>query len=82
MDFGHMAEHFGQTHCLVGSFVDCRDLTFDRWEKVQADIDATLACLADCKGAIIAVGNHLPPNIPEAMLNRYFDYLLPRLERG
>jgi len=42
-------------------------------------VDRTLARLSDCRGAILAVGNHLPPNIPEAMLDRYFDYLLPRL---
>jgi len=81
MDFGHMVDNFGQTHCLVGSFVDCRDLTFGKWDKVQEDIDRTFDRLDDCKGAIVAVGNHLPPNIPEEMLDKYFDYLLPRLNR-
>ena len=81
MDFGHMVDMFGQTHCLVSSFVDCRDLTFDKWEKVRDDIDRTFERLADCKGAIVAVGNHLPPNIPEKMLDKYFEYLLPRLAR-
>lgn len=81
MDFGYMADNFGRTHCLVGSFVDCRDLTFGKWERVKEDIDRTFECLADCKGAILAVGNHLPPNIPEENLDRYFKYLLPRLER-
>jgi hypothetical protein len=80
VDFGSMAENFGATHCLVGSFVDCRDLTFDKWEKVQSDIDKTVERLADCKGAILAVGNHLPANIPDSMLDRYFAYLLPKLE--
>lgn len=81
MDFGYMAERFGRTHCLVGSFVDCRDLTFGRWDKVRADIDRTFEALADCRGAIVAVGNHLPANIPGEMLDRYFEYLLPRLVR-
>jgi len=81
MDFGNMVDDFGQTKCLVGSFVNCTDLTFGNWNKVQADIDRTFERLADCKGAIVAVGNHLPPNIPEEMLDRYFDYLLPKLER-
>jgi hypothetical protein len=48
---------------------------------VKADVDKTFEQLADCKGAIVAVGNHLPPNIPEDMLDRYFDYLLVRLQR-
>lgn len=80
-DFGFMVDNFGQTTCLVGSFVDCRDLTFEKWGKVQSDIERTFERLMDCKGAIVAVGNHLPPNIPEAMLERYFNYLLPKLER-
>ena len=81
MDFGHMVDRFGQTHCLVGSFVDCRDLTFGTWEKVRANIDRTFDRLRDCKGAILTVGNHLPANIPESMLDRYFECLLPRLAR-
>jgi len=76
-----MVDRFGQTHCLAGSFVDCRDLTFGKWPEVQADIDRTFERLKDCKGAMVAVGNHLPPNIPEAMLDRYFEYLLPKLEK-
>ncbi len=79
MDFGHMVDVFGQTHCLVGSYVDCRDLTFGKWDKVREDIDKTITRLADCRGALFAVGNHLPPNIPDTMLDLYFDYLLPRL---
>ena len=81
MDFGHMVDDFGQTHCLVGSFVDCRDLTFGPWDTVRADIDRTFERLADCRGAIVAVGNHLPPNIPGDMLDKYFEYVLPRLNK-
>ena len=76
-----MSDNFGKTQCLIGSFVDCRDLTFGKWDKVRSDIDKTLKKLSDCKGAIFAVGNHLPANIPDAMMDRYFDYLLPRLKR-
>jgi hypothetical protein len=81
VDFGYMVENFGDSKCLVGSFMDCRALTLGHWEKVKNDIDRTFDQLAHCRGAIIAVGNHLPPNIPEEMLDRYFGYLLPRLER-
>jgi hypothetical protein len=80
-DFGFMADNFGQTKCLVGSFVDCRDLTFGKKDDVRKSIDRTFASLARCKGAIVAVGNHLPPNIPGDMLDFYFEYLLPRLKR-
>lgn len=80
-DFGFMADNFGRTKCLVGSFVDCRDLTFGKWDVVRESIDRTFESLARCKGAIFVVGNHLPPNIPAEMLDRYFEYLLPRLRR-
>ena len=79
VDFGFMAERFGRSHCLVGSFVDCRDLTFGNAEKVRSDIDRTFQALSRCRGAILAVGNHLPPNIPPEMLDLYYGYLLPRL---
>jgi hypothetical protein len=81
MDFGFMVDNFGQSKCLVGSFVDCRDLTFEKWDKVETDIDRTFERLNDCKGAIVAVGNHLPPNIPGHMLDKYFGHMLPKLER-
>lgn len=81
VDFDYMVDNFGKTHCLVGSFVDCRDMTFSKWDKVKADIDRTFGKLSDCKGAIVAVGNHVPANIPPEMMDRYFDYLIPKLEK-
>ena len=82
VDFGFMAKRFGASHCLAGSCVDCRDLTFGLWEKVQRDIDRTFALLTTCRGAIIVVGNHLPANIPDAMLERYLEAVRLRLARG
>ncbi|MFH1568428.1 MAG: uroporphyrinogen decarboxylase family protein [Gemmatimonadota bacterium] len=81
VDFGTMATRFGQSHCLVGSFVDCRDLTFRDGEKVLADLERTFRALEKCRGALLAVGNHLPPNIPPDMLDSYYEYLLPRLQK-
>lgn len=80
-DFDFMVDNFGQTHCLIGSFVDCRDLVLGNWEKVKHDIHRTFQRLSDCQGAIVAVGNHLSPNIPEDMLDQYFEHVLPRLAR-
>jgi hypothetical protein len=80
-DFADIADRFGSSHCLVGSCVDCRDVTLGHKDKVLADVDRTLAALKPCKGAIVAVGNHLPANIPTEMLDLYFDSLLPRLGR-
>ncbi len=80
-DFGWMAERFGQSKCLVGSYVDCRDMTFGRWEKVKADMDRTFALARTCKGIIFATGNHLPGNIPEAMMEKYIAYFLAHRDR-
>lgn len=80
-DFSFMVERFGGSHCLCGSCVDCRDLTFGNWNKVAQDIARTFELLKRCRGAIVVVGNHLPANIPETMLDRYRAALLPRLAR-
>lgn len=75
-DFGWMVERFGDSSLLMGSAVDCRTMTFGTWEQVQAEMDLTLKLAERCRGLVWAVGNHLPPNIPEAMMERYLNYLL------
>ena len=74
-DFGWMVERFGQTTCLVGSAVDCRDMTFNRWDTVRGQMDCTFAAARRCKGLIFAVGNHIPGNVPDDMCDRYIEYL-------
>jgi hypothetical protein len=81
VDFGYMARNFGRSHCLVGSFVDCRDLTFGHREAVRQAIRRTAEALRTCRGAILAVGNHLPANIPSSMMDRYMEALRPLLNR-
>ena len=80
-DFGRMVEKFGQTTCLIGSAVDCRELTLGHWDEAKRQIDRTFELLSRCKGAILAVGNHLPANIPDDMMDAYFAEVLPRLKR-
>lgn len=80
-DFAFMAERFGKTTCLIGSFVDCRDLAMGKADAVARAVDRTFETLAGCRGAILAVGNHLAPNIPEGMLDLYFERLFPRLQK-
>ena len=74
-EFGWMTERFGGQAALVGSYVDCRDLTRGPWDRVRRDVDRTLECVARYPGIVIAVGNHLPPNIPPEMMERYIRYL-------
>jgi len=74
-DFDYVVNRFGKTHCLVGSKVDCRTMTFGTWDAVKAEIDATLALARRCPGFIWAVGNHMPANIPDDMCEQYMAYL-------
>jgi len=80
-DFDFMVDRLGDRCCLIGSAVDCRDLTFRNWDKASADIERTFNRLEDCRGAVVAVGNHMPANIPDDMMDAYFDAVLPRLVR-
>lgn len=76
-DFGFMVENFGDSICLVGSYVDCRDMTLGKWEKVKNDIDRTLFFVkkGKCKGLIFAVGNHIPANVSDEICDKYINYL-------
>ncbi|MCF7688500.1 MAG: hypothetical protein K9N01_09385 [Cephaloticoccus sp.] len=75
MDFVEMVDKFGQTTVLVGSDVDCRDLTFGTWDTVKAALDRSLILARQCRGVILATGNHLPANIPAPILEQYRAYL-------
>jgi len=80
-DFALMAEKYGSSHCLVGSKVDCVDLTLGKWEKVKSDIDDTFRIAEKCRGFIFAVGNHLPANVPHDIRDKYLAYLLEKLNQ-
>jgi len=80
-DLDALAERFGQTHCLVGSKVDCRTMAFGTWEQVKAEMDATFAVARNCRGYIWAVGNHIPANVSDEMCLRYIDYLRANWKR-
>lgn len=73
-DFEYMVKNFGKTKCLVGSAVDCRDMTFGKWDKVKADMDTTFALADECAGLIVAVGNHIPANVSDDMCDKYIEY--------
>ena len=80
-DWRYMTEHFGQSHCLIGSDVDCRDLSYGTWETVKMKIDCTMKLAEHCRGVILSVGNHLPANIPDEMMDRYIEYLMANWQR-
>ena len=74
-NFSSMVERFSQSTVLVGSAVDCRDMTFGTWDQVRASMDRTFELAHNCKGLIFAVGNHIPANVPHDMMDKYIDYL-------
>ncbi|NQT94579.1 MAG: hypothetical protein HQ559_17620 [Lentisphaerae bacterium] len=81
-DFEFMAERCGPRACLIGSAVDCRDMAMRPWEVTKEKMDRTFE-LANkhCKGLILAVGNHIPPNVPGDILDRYITYLMENWSR-
>ncbi len=74
-DFEWVVRRFGRTHCLIGSAVDCRTMTFNGWAAVRREIDRTLALAPECAGLIWAVGNHIPANVPTEIGMCYIQYL-------
>ncbi len=70
-----IVEKYGKTHVIVGSKVDCRTLTFGTQDEIRREVDATLAVAFDCPGFIVAVGNHIPSNVPVDNALCYLDYL-------
>lgn len=75
-DFQLMAERYGDSKVLIGSFTDCRDMTFSTWDVVRKTIDKTLeVARKHCRGLIYAVGNHIPANVPDDMKDLYIGYL-------
>jgi hypothetical protein len=72
-DFTTMVDRFDGSVCLVGSHVDCRDLTFGHADAVARAVERTFRDLGRCRGAIIVVGNHLPANVDQGLLERYLE---------
>lgn len=70
-----MTAKFGKTHVLVGGAIDCRTLTFGTREAIRAEIDITLDAARACPGFFVAVGNHIPGNVPVENALFYFEYL-------
>lgn len=81
-NFDSIVEKVGGTHCIIGSKVDCRTMTFGTWEDVKKEIDATLAATRSMNGFMFAVGNHIPANISDEMCEKYIDYLRANWSRG
>ncbi len=81
-DFQFMAERYGDSAVLIGSFTDCRDMAFSTWDVVRSSIDRTLDIARKrCRGLIYAVGNHIPVNVPDGMKDLYIGHLKANWKR-
>jgi uroporphyrinogen-III decarboxylase len=58
-----IVEKYGQTKIIVGN-VDCRALTFGTKDDIRAEVERCISLGRDCPGYFIAVGNHIPSNVP------------------
>lgn len=50
-------------------------MTFGMWDQVRASMDRMFELAHNCKGLIFAVGNHIPADVPDDMMDKYIDYL-------
>ena len=62
-DMALIARKYGRTHAFVGN-ADCRALTFGTREDIRREVERCFEIGRDCPGFIMAVGNHIPPNVP------------------
>jgi len=71
-DLQRIASKYGKTHVIVGN-ADCRALTFGTKEDIEKEVKRCMDTAKACPGFIMAVGNHIPPNIPLDNALHYFD---------
>lgn len=77
-----VVQKYGHTHAILGSAVDCRTLTYSTKDQIRNEVDQTLRLAKDCPGFMVAVGNHLPANIPIENALFYFEYLSENWQRS
>jgi uroporphyrinogen decarboxylase len=69
-----IVEKYGQSKVIVGN-VDTRILTFGTRDEIRRDVERCIALGRDCPGYFIAVGNHIPPNVPVDNALYYLDLI-------
>ena len=62
-DMEYIAKRFGKTHCFVGN-ADCRILTFGSREDIRREVERCVNIGREYPGFVMAVGNHIPSNVP------------------
>jgi hypothetical protein len=70
-----VVERYGQTHGIISSQVDARTLTFGTPAEIREEVEQTIALARGCRGLVVAVGNHIPSNVPIGNALYYMDTL-------
>lgn len=63
VDMAAFAKKYGKTHAFIGN-ADCRILTFGSREDIRKEVERCVNIGRDCPGYFMAVGNHIPSNVP------------------
>lgn len=74
-----IVQKYGKTHIIVGN-ADCRVLTFGTKEDIEKEVKRCMDTAKSCPGFIMAVGNHIPYNVPLENALYYLD-LIKKLGR-
>ncbi len=72
-DFEMVCERYGDRISVFGGKIDCRTLTFGTREQIRAEVEASYAIGRRCPGFFMAVGNHIPSNVPVENGLYYFE---------
>ncbi|MCM8816786.1 MAG: uroporphyrinogen decarboxylase family protein [Candidatus Omnitrophica bacterium] len=71
-DLEAIVKKYGKTHVIVGN-ADCRILTYGTKQDIEKEVLRCINTAKDCPGFVMAVGNHIPPNVPIDNAMFYFD---------
>lgn len=62
-DMDYIAKKYGKTHAFVGN-ADTRILTFGTKDEIKKEVERCFDIGRECPGFFMAVGNHIPSNVP------------------
>jgi uroporphyrinogen-III decarboxylase len=71
-DLDLIAECYGKTHVIIGN-ADCRILTFGTKDEITAEVKRCMDIGKKLPGFFMAVGNHIPYNVPVENALHYFE---------
>ena len=78
-DLAGTVEKYGRTKVIIGN-VDTRALTFGTRDQIKSEVERCMSLGKPCPGFFIAVGNHIPHNVPIDNALYYFE-LVDKLGR-